>query len=263
MESFILRRLQSWLVAVLLLWLAAFVMRPIERACWQLVQSEQAELRMDSLGKSAGQGVVLGVLGGLRSLVADFAWLQLNRYWEARDRVGLNVLIRLVTRIDPRPEFFWINSARMVGYDVPHWRIATAGGHALLSKAEQGRIIKEQANEALALLEQALNYHPNSARLKVEIGQIYLNRLQDYESAAEWFLRASKEKDAPYYVARIYADLLVLQGKTEVAYTFLKELYLSLPDDPMAQADLVLDRICELEVKLELLSDARFREDRE
>lgn len=260
MESPLVRRLQSWLVAFLLLLGTAMVMSPIERTCWQVVQ---ADLRIDSLNESAGQGAVLGVLGGLRSLVADFTWLRLNSNWEARDRAGLTVLIQLVTRIDPRPEFFWINGARMLGYDVPHWRIAEAGGHSSVPKTEQDRMIEEQAKEALVLLQQGLSYHPDSARLKLEVAQIYLNRLQDYALAAEWFLKASKEKNAPYYAARIYADLLILQGENEAAYAFLKELYLNLPDDPMAQSDLILERIGELELKLGLLGDAVFHPERD
>jgi hypothetical protein len=90
-------------------------------------------------------------------------------------------MVQLVTSIDPRPEFFWINSARMIGYDVPHWRIAEEGGYILLPKAEQDRIIAEQADEALALLQRGLRVHPHSPRLKLEVGQIYLNRLRDFE----------------------------------------------------------------------------------
>ena len=75
MESPLVRRLQSWLVAFLLLLGTAMVMSPIERTCWQVVQ---ADLRFYSLNESAGQGAVVGVLGGLRSLVADITWFSLN-----------------------------------------------------------------------------------------------------------------------------------------------------------------------------------------
>ena len=255
----LLERLQTWAVAFLVLLGAALVLKPVKEVCWEAVQAGQAELRVDSLDESVGQGVVLGVLGGLRSLVADFAWLELNRKWEARDRAGLGAMIQLVTSIDPRPEFFWINSARMIGYDVPHWRIAEAGGYGLVPETEQAAINAEQAMQALALLDRALSYHSDSARLKLEVGQIYLNRLKNYELAAEWFLKATKEKDAPYYAARIYADLLVRLSREMEAYAYLKELYLNLPDDPLAQGDIVLERIRELEERLGLAGDAVFR----
>ena len=94
--------------------------------------------------------------------------------------------------------------------------------------------------------------HPNSPRLKLEVGQIYLNRMRDFELAAPWFLAASKEKDAPYFAARVYADLLLRLDRPTEAYAFLKTLYTKLPDDPMAQADIVLERIRELEAQLEV-----------
>ena len=250
--------LQAGLLTVLVLVATAFILKPLEENAWQAIQAGQSELRIDALDESVGQGVVLGVMGGLRSLVADFAWLELNRKWEARDRAGLGAMIQLVTSIDPRPEFFWVNSARMVGYDVPHWRIATAGGYQSLPKAEQDRIIAEQAGQALVLLERALRVHPNSPRLKLEVGQIYLNRMRDFELAAPWFLAASKEKDAPYFAARVYADLLLRLDRPTEAYAFLKTLYTKLPDDPMAQADIVLERIRELEAQLEVGAAAAF-----
>jgi tetratricopeptide (TPR) repeat protein len=257
----LLRILQAALLAVLVLSSAALVLKPIEQNAWRALQAGQAELRMDALDKSVGSGVVLGIMGGLRSLVADFAWLELNRKWEGRDRAGLEAMVQLVTSIDPRPEFFWINSARMIGYDVPHWRIAEEGGYILLPKAEQDRIIAEQADEALALLQRGLRVHPHSPRLKLEVGQIYLNRRRDFESAAPWFLAASKEKNAPYFAARIYADLLLHLDRTAEAYAFLKTLYLELPDDPMAQADIVLERIRQLEVQLGIDGTATFSPD--
>lgn len=257
-EFLLWRRAQCFGLAVLLLTVVALLLKPVEEVCWQVVQAGQPELRVDGLDQSVGQGVVMGVIGGLRSLVADFAWLDLNRKWEARDRAGLGAMIQLVTSIDPRPEFFWINSARMVGYDVPHWRIAEAGGYNLVSNDQQAIINEEQAGQALALLEKGMSYHPNSARLKLEVGQIYLNRLRDYESASRWFLLASKEKDAPYYAARIHADLLLRLNRPAEAYAFLKQLYIALPNDPLAQADIVLARIRELELQLGLERDTIF-----
>lgn len=257
-ERPLMLKLQAGLLAVLVLSATALVLKPLEENSWRALQAGQVELRMDALDESVGQGVVLGVMGGLRSLVADFAWLELNRKWEARDRAGLGAMIQLVTSIDPRPEFFWINSARMVGYDVPHWRIAASGGYQQLPKAEQDRIIADQADQALVLLERALRVHPQSPRLKLELGQIYLNRLRDFESAAPWFLAASKEKDAPYFAARVYADLLLRLNRPAEAYAFLKTLYTELPDDPMAQADIVLERIRELEAQLGVEGTAAF-----
>ena len=86
-----------------------------------------------------------------------------------------------------------------------------------------------------------------------------MNRLKDVENAAKWFLKASHQKDAPFFAARIHAELLRRQGKNQEAYTFLKGLFLTLPNDnPYAQKDIILERIRELEDELEIPAILRF-----
>ena len=98
-------------------------LRPLEEPAWQTVKSRQNELKLEDVEGALGQGLVIGVLGGFRTIVADFAWLQLNHHWEKRDQLKVEALIWLVTNLDPRPDFFWINSARMTAYDMPNWLI--------------------------------------------------------------------------------------------------------------------------------------------
>ena len=54
--------------------------------------------------------------------------------------------------------------------------------------------------------------------------QIYLNRLKDLEQAAAWFLSASQQEDAPFFAARIYAELLRRMNQPQAAYAYLKGL---------------------------------------
>ena len=70
---------------------------------------------------------------------------------------------------------------------------------------------------------------------------------------------ASQKPDAPYYAARIYAELLRREGRHEEAYTFLKQLYGALPDDPYAQKPIILDRIREIENTLRVPVWQRFQ----
>ncbi|MEC7281716.1 MAG: hypothetical protein VXU50_06600, partial [Verrucomicrobiota bacterium] len=88
--------------------------------------------------------------------------------------------------------------------------------------------------------------------------QIYLNRLKDDANAAEWFLRASQQDDAPYYAGRIHAELLRKQGLNAEAYDFLKNLHTELPNTPDAQKAIVLERILDLEKTLKIPFRERF-----
>lgn len=232
--------------------------RLVEGHAWKTVKAGQPAMNLKGIEGALGQGLVVGMLGGFRAIIADFIWIRANSVWEKRDRVKLDAMIRLATTIDPRPEFFWTNGARMIAYDVPHWRIRAEGGHFKVPESRQQQIDYEQAEQAFALLETAREFHPDKARFYMETGQIYMIRLKENLKAAEWFLAATKKPDAPYYVARIYAELLRREGKKKEAYEFLKQLHRELPDEPLAQKPIVLDRIRELEIALRVPFWQRF-----
>ena len=85
---------------------------------------------------------------------------------------------------------------------------------------------------------------------------------KDDANAANWFFKASQQADAPYFAARIYAELLRNQGRNEEAYVFLKELHNSLPNVPFAQKGIILERIRELENTLKIPLWQRFEADK-
>lgn len=253
------QRLQNVLLLLCALVLIGLLTRPIEGHAWKTVKAGQPEMNLQAIEGALGQGLVIGMLGGFRAIIADFLWIRTNTIWENRDRVKLDTMIRLVTTIDPRPDFFWINGARMIAYDVPNWRIQEEGGYFKVPESRQQQIEREQSGQAFALLETARKFHPEKAKFYSETGQIYMIRLKDKVKAAEWFLRASQKQDAPYYIARIYVELLRGEGKNEEAYAFLKKLYRELPDEPLAQKPVILDRIREIEIALKVPIWERYR----
>ena len=255
-----LRPLRTGLVVALNLLLAGIVLQPVEGPAWERVRASQPALRLESLKDPLGQGVTVGLLGGFRAIVADFFWIRTYAIWETYDLPKTLTSIQVVTVIDPRPLYFWLNGSRIIAYDMPNWRIEKAGGYDLVPETVQRRFDEEQSARGTRYLEGALDYHPEHPLVVLEIGNIYLNRLKDVETAAGYYLRASKHPDAPYYAARIYAELLRRLERKEEAYAFLKELYPTLPaDDIMAQTPVVLERIRELEEELQVPEDKRFQ----
>lgn len=256
---FFTRYAQRLAVVVFILIVVGVVLRPIESSSWRVVKAGQPEMNLNELEGALGQGVVIGVLGGFRAVLADFLWIRLNTIWERKDRVKMGAMVQLVTTLDPRPDFFWINGARMTAYDVPNWRIREEGGYDAVPEARQREIDEEQSAQAFELLHTARKFHPDSPKFALEIAQIYLNRLKDDANAAEWFLKASKMDGAPHFASRIYAELLRRQGKDEEAYDYLKSLHDQLPDnDPYAQKNVILQRIRELEQTLKVPVWKRF-----
>ncbi|WP_269524931.1 tetratricopeptide repeat protein [Coraliomargarita parva] len=256
------RRLRLFFACAAILLLLGLLTRPIEGPAWDYVKSSQPAMQLDAVEDAMGEGLIVGVFGGFRTVIADFLWIQLNLVWEKNDRVKLDAMARLVTSLDPRPDFFWINGSRMIAYDVPHWRISEEGGYDEVSDARQYAINEEQAEQAFRYLRQAMEYHPGNYKFPLEMGQIYLNRLKDEAKAGEWFLKTSQMEGAPFFVERIYAELLRRQGKNDEAYAYLKDLFRRLPDDnPYAQKGIVLERIRELEEDLKVAPLMRFQPD--
>jgi hypothetical protein len=237
-------------------WLLGRVVAPV----WQSARAAQPALRLDSSVAAAGQGVTLALLGGFRALVADAVWLRMYASWEKQDLPAADTLIRLVTAIDPRPVYFWLNGARIIAYDLTAWRIALAGGYDRVSGARQDEIGREQAALALQFLERAMAFHPQSADLWIERANIELNRLHDIGAAAASYRRAYEQPDAPYFAARLHGELLRRMNRQAEALAWLKQLHPTLPPGVEgARADLVLERIRDLERELAVPPEQAYR----
>ncbi|MEC8209503.1 MAG: hypothetical protein VX051_03515, partial [Verrucomicrobiota bacterium] len=141
----LLIRLSRIVSTLLLLVLLALIARPIEAPALKAVKMGQPEMNLDALEDTLGQGLIIGVLGGFRAILADFLWIRTNVIWERKDRIKLDSMVRLVTTLDPRPDFFWINSSRMIAYDVPNWRIREEGGYSNVPEERQQAINLEQS----------------------------------------------------------------------------------------------------------------------
>jgi len=258
-QSPLIQRIGRIFNALAILVIIGLLARPLEVPAWSVIRVGKTEINLEDIESAMGQGLIIGVLGGFRAILADFLWIRCNIIWERRDHVKLDSIIHLVTAIDPRPEYFWTNASRMIAYDVPNWRILEEGGYDKVSEIRQQAINLEQAEQAFELIEKALIFHPNKVNFYLEKAQIYLNRLKDDANSAKCFLLASQQEGAPFYAARIYAELLRKQGLNAEAYEYLKSLYIDLPDDPYAQKGVILQRIRELETTLETPITDRFR----
>jgi len=206
-----------------------------------------------------GHGLSMAVLGEFRALVADLLWLKTYWAWMACDLPVTETMIRVVTTVDERPLCFWLNGARIMAYDMTQWRLRAASQKGAVPAALLRRIRDEQTGAALRLLENARGQHPESAAVCVEIANIHLNCRRDPAAAACWYRRAAALPDAPYYAARIYAELLKRLGRQREAYVWLRQLYPTLPPgEEAAGALIVLERIRGLEKVLVVPDSERY-----
>lgn len=219
---------------------AAFALRPLEQSL------ASAGWRGEQLAALAGRGGTLAVLGGMRSVVAGGFWLQANLAWERRDAPATTALIDLTVASDERPLYFWLNGARMLAYDLPEWQL-----DATFPAAVRQRVSAAGAQQALRFLERGRRWHGADPELDIEMGNIHLRRTGDLEAAARCYRRAAEQPGAPYYAARIHAELLRELGRPAEALAWLRNIREKLPaDDPAARRDVVAARIAALEGEL-------------
>jgi hypothetical protein len=189
-----LRSARTGLLVVAGLLAAGIAVRPLETPAWKQVRDRQPALRLDSIKDALGQGVTVGLLGGFRAIVADFFWIRTNFVWEKYDLPATQTSIKLVTAIDPRPTYFWLNGSRMIAYDMPNWRIDKAGGYDKVPDTVKRRFDQEQSEVAIRYLNEAFGFHPEDPLIRLEIANIYLNRLKDTERAAVHYAQAAEHR---------------------------------------------------------------------
>ncbi len=224
--------------------------------------ADRPDVRAETFAGAMGQGIALGIFGGFRPLVADFLWLQVQDRWEARDLGGTLGHLRLTTAVDPQPLAFWLNGARIIAYDMTEWRLAGLTRGDAMSESVGKRIEAEQARMALAWLREAERFHPGTPVLQIERANVQLNRLHDVAAAAASYRSAAELTDAPYYAARLHAELLRRLGRKAEAYAWLRKIHPKLPpNDAAAAAGLVLARLRGLEADLAIPPRQRYRAD--
>lgn len=248
-------------VIVLVLFVAGLVLRPIEGPAWATMKENEPALDLANMEGALGQGVTVGLLGGFRALVANFMWLHANTVWQDDDLPATQTMIHLVTTVDPRPIYFWLNGARMMGLDMPVWRVREYGDGDwdAVPQTVIERIDREQGELAIRYLERGRSFHPREPRFLIEMANLYQRKVRDTEAAAKHYRLASEMPNAPSYAPRIYAEMLRRLGRDREAYEWLVELYPTLdPKDPGDRAFVVLERIRELEDVLGIPPMQRF-----
>jgi hypothetical protein len=218
---------------------------------WSRARRAVPELRRADLELTAGQGALLGVLGGFRPLLADLTWIRAYVKWERRDR-GCEALLRLACLLDPHATTFWENRGNMVGLDMAHWEIRARGGYHKVPESEQQASFRRFARKAIEGLEEGVPVARRPSSLLVLGGYLAETKLADPVLAADFYRRAHESPPAPWYCAYFVGRLLRDAGKPREAYAYLRPVWqreLSLQRDG-SPTELGFLRGLEVELKL-------------
>ncbi len=165
------------------------------------------------------------MLGDLRGFVADMFWLQTYVAWRQEDYAKTNLLIGMTCRIDPQNERMWIRGGDMIAMDMVGWKMDAyekVYGHVPEIEirkifSEQGRLALMHYREAIVVLPR--RYHGD---ILLQMAQVYLNRMEDRDSAVEYFKLAAWAGARPFAAFQA-TRILYNDGRPEEAERFLKQ----------------------------------------
>jgi len=196
-----------------------------------------------------GQGLVLAALGGFRGLAANAMMLQAHRAWEEQQWVRVRSALEMTTLLQPRVALFW---------DLASWHLAwnaAVAAERFSGQANETRRrieARKWVEAGRELLERGTRAVPEKALLFQRLGDLYWQRLADYQAAATCYREALTKGDAPPYLERFVGYALDRAGDKSAALEYFRELRRSMgePPDPARKPEVVEREIQKLESEI-------------
>lgn len=223
---------KRWGVPALVLAGAGFAAAPLEKPAWTAVKATLPELSAETLSETAGTGVVLGTIGGFRTVLADIAWLRAFHFWSERDLQSCEALTDLARALDPQNYFFWEHSVNYVAFDFPSWIVSARGGRRVSPqvRAEIHRKAYERALELIGQMEKRFPGEGKVFALGAQVSNVKTPLIYgrpDFESALAFYKKAMESRRAPWFTFLSYATIVKLHFPERVPETeryFRKQL---------------------------------------
>jgi hypothetical protein len=204
------------------------------------------------------QGLTIGVLAGMRSIVADFVWLDVTVAWEDEQWFKMDSLINLCTSLQPRSVVFWDYGGWQLA-----WNVSVAAEQNVKEHNELRRLHDRRfwIMKGLGVFKRGIENNPESSELWERTGQLYEQRLHDDRTAAYYFQRASELPGAPVYLERFPAIMYENAGDDWDAYASWKALWERLTpaqrEEKQHWKEKIESHIRKLETKLSIPKEKR------
>lgn len=196
-----------------------------------------------------GQSALMGMLGGLRTLVATGYLLESYRHFDNDNWDGNRKALLLATYLEPTEESHWDNLVWHRGINAPAW-VET---RSRLPEIEKRILYHEYTRDAIKLGEAGLRSLPDSINIRKQMAQVYEVKIKDYCGAAKMYGELMRMKGAPTYAARFYGYYLAkCPGKEQEAYDHLSMIYWATKRRGFHQLPSVIGNLLTLQEKLDI-----------
>jgi hypothetical protein len=205
-----------------------------------------------SFREQIGQLGLVAALGGFRSLLADFFFIQAHVAWERTEWSRVLLLLREATALQPHAILFW---------DMAAWHMAWNASAAALNDPSQPRLAlrikaqREYFDLGRDFLERGIRNNPDRPQLYEALARLYRDKYKDHARAAEFFAKAATKPGAPSYAKRFSAyELSFCEDREQEAYEELRRLYFAGENE---RAPTLINRLKFFEDKLNVPPDQR------
>jgi hypothetical protein len=242
-----MRRFALWAAVLGVLLVFGLARLPVEHSLEQA--SRAANLRTASLDiglrEQIGQLAFAAALGGFRSLVAAFLWIEAHTAWEQTAWGRMAGLFQSVTSLQPRSLVYW---------DLASWHMAwNASVAARENPKEPSEFLRRRAEREYHrlgrdFLQRGIANNPDRYLLHERLGIMLRDKFDDACGAADAFAAAAARPEAPPYIKRLAAyELARCPGREREAYDRLRSIYLLGEEERLPR---VITLINELEANL-------------
>lgn len=224
---------KGWLLAIPLL-LSAGLAGELLRGADQLPATDGSA--------ASGRRNSPAVFAGIKRAAAGLAWVGAYGRWHRRDAAAMTEAMEWAVQLDPETLLYWLDGARMMAYDVPAW-------YRDMSMSERAwqQLRREQLAEAIAWLDRGREFHPEQSALPIEQAVLWWTVAKNARAAEQALAAAQDCADAPWFVARIRAEMLVRLDRPQEALALLRaELPRLDAMNPLAMRAVVEERIRDL-----------------
>ena len=256
------RRLRRAALVALLLGLWA----PCKIVWEQRIAHEQDLLRYHGvimtlqLRDQLSQGLAIGVLSGMSSIVADFIWLNQTAAWMNQDWWKMGAYINVCTALQPRAAVFWSMGGWHLAWNAS---IATMQDPAQPNPLRRLKASRFWVDRGLEIYLRGIENNPPDWMLWRDTALLYDQRLHDYRTAAYYYQKASEMPNAMTYLERFPARMYDARHANDPAseYAEWRKLWLRLtPEQKLQKAHAAGDiesEIRRLEQKLSIPKEKR------
>ena len=251
-----IRNLPKIAVIAVIILVSGLIRLPLETYLVKDLREKGFYPRNEALSskEKLGTQAVVGVLGGLRFVVAFYFSLEAVTHWENQEWDELAQKYRITNLLSPRDSAEWRNSAWHMGYNASAWyELSDRENPEAVRKLLRLRYIERGKD----ILREAIRWNPDDAFLYRDLANIYRDKERtEVCKISEIYHRASQCPNALSYMYRFYAYYLAdCEGHEQKAYETLMEMYLEgrkhlIETGRMVWKPTLIVKIRELEEKL-------------